>query len=292
MIGQATPQGAGNIRVWGISLQEIAQANNLKNKNIKVYGGMQKGLPLANPQQSGLLAQGYIQQAFGNWIGTDMTLDIVVLPGSGSSSNPGGVGTLAAPKNIVLNWKAGASFSSAVQSALQTAFPGYTVNINVNSGIVRPNDEVGYFPTLEQFSQYAKQTSQDIIKTSGYAGVGIVLAQSTITVSDGSSSANTTPTQIAFQDLIGQPTWIEAPNIQIKTVMRADLAVGGMITLPPTLITNTAQAASSLLNQQAAFQGGFTVVSERHVGDFRNPSADAWVTVIEGAPNQVTGTNG
>lgn len=289
VIGQATPQGGGNLRVWGVSKAEIAQANNLAGKGIAIYGGMQKGLPLANPAQSGLLAQGYIFQSFGNWIETDMTLDLVIMPGSpASGSNPAGVGTLAKPANLVLNWKAGTPLAGALQSAIQTAFPGYTVKVNINAGIVRQNDEVGFFPTLEQLAQYARQTSRAIIKTQDYQGVDIVVGQNTIAVSDASAASNSS-TQLQFQDLIGQPTWIEAPNIQIKAVMRADLAVGSAIKLPPTLITNTAQAAPSLVNQQVAFQGGFDIVSLRHVGNFRAPTADAWVTIIEAAPTQIAG---
>ena len=113
-----------------------------------------------------------------------------------------------------------------------------------------------------------------------------------ISVFDGSQAAPARqPKQLAFQDLIGQPTWIESPNISIKTVMRADLSVGKQIKLPPSLITNTAAANSSLINQKATFQGGFRIVSLRHVGNYRQPSADAWVTVVEAAPNQVIGAN-
>jgi hypothetical protein len=37
---------------------------------------------------------------------------------------------------------------------------------------------------------------------------------------------------IQFTDLIGQPTWIEPNTMQVKTVMRADLQVGSIITMP------------------------------------------------------------
>jgi hypothetical protein len=293
VIDAATSQGFGLIRVWGISLQEIGQANNLNGKNIKIYGGMQKGLPLANPAQAGLLVSGTIFQAFGNWVGVDMTLDLVIMPGpAGTASNPGGIGTLKAPKNIVLNWKAGTPLGQALQNALQTAYPGANVSVNINSSIVSPGDQIGYYPTLEQLAQYVRQASKDIVKTANYAGVSIVpLPNGGFSAFDGSAAPSGTPKMIAFQDLIGQPTWLEAPNISIKTMMRADLSVGQQITLPPTLTINTQAAASSLVNQKAAFQGGFTIISLRHVGNFRQSTADAWVTVIEGAPNVVTGTS-
>ena len=297
VIGQATPQGQAWARVWGISRQEISQAANLNGKNISIFGGMQKGLPLANPAQSGLLVQGFIFQAFGNWIGVDQTLEFVIIAGAAPSggNGTGGFGTLAKPKNLTLNWKKNTPLGDALTNTLQTAFPGYTVTVNINSGIVRPNDEVGFFPTLEQLAQYARQTSKDVIKTAGYAGVSIVPGQNAISVFDGSQGSSggtsgSSGTQIAFQDMIGQPTWIEAPNISVKTVMRADISVGDQITLPQAVITNTQAALSSLVNQSLSFEGGFTVVSERHVGNYRQASADSWVTVFECAPNQVGGT--
>ena len=291
IIDAATPQGFGLARVWGISVAEIGQAKNLNGKNIKVYGGMQKGLPLANPAQAGLLVSGTIFQAFGNWIETAMTLDIVIMPGpAATSSNPGGIGTLKAPKNIVLNWKAGTPLGQALQSALQTAYPGANVRPNVSANIVSPGDQVGKYPTLEQLAQYVRQASKDIVKTANYAGVSIVpLPNGGFSAFDGSAAPSGQPKAIAFQDLIGQPTWLEAGIISVKTVMRADLSVGKQITLPPTLTINTQAAASSLVNLQATFQGGFTLISERHVGRYRQPTADAWVTVLEGAPNNLVG---
>lgn len=283
VIDAATSQGFATATVWGISVAEIGQANNLVGKNIAIYGGMQKGLPLANPAQSGLLVSGWIYQCFGNWIGTDMTLDFVIAPGQATSTNSGGFGTLASPKNITLNWPKNTPLSTALKNCLQTAFPGYTVNISISANLVRPNDEIGPFPTLEQLAQYCLETSLSIIKTSGYLGVSIVPQGKTINVFDYSTApANTV--QLAFQDLIGQPTWLEGASISIKTVMRADLNVGSAITLPPALITTTAASPSSLVNLKAAFAGGFGVQSLRHVGNFRQPSADMWVSVIEGAP--------
>lgn len=294
-IDAATSQGFALCRVWGVSAQEVAQANDLKGKNISIFGGMQKGLPLANPKQSGLLTTGNIFQAFGNREGTDQTLDLVISPGPITAQNTiGGIGTLAKPKNIVLNWPKGMPLGTAVQNALSTAFPGYKLNVNLSSSLVRPNDEVGYFPTLEQLAQFVREQSFNIIQTEGYQGASIVPVGAGFNVFDGTGSAaaaSATPAavQIEFQDLIGQPTWIESPNILFKTVMRADLAVGRGIFLPPTVVINTQGALSSLVNQQVSFAGGFNIISMRHVGHFRAPQGDAWVTVIEASPRIIQG---
>ena len=290
VIDAATSQGFATARVWGVSPQEISQANDLNGKNIAIFGGMQKGLPLANPAQSGQMTSGTIFQAFGNSVGTSRTLDLVIMPGPGAtSSNSGGTGTLKNPKNIVLNWPAGQPLGTAIQNALATAFPGAQVTVNLSANLVRSNNEQHRVQTLEQLAQFARETSFDIIKTPNYSGVSIVLTPNGgFSVFDGTATQPTAK-QINFQDLIGQPTWINAPNISVKTVMRADLAISTPITLPQTKIQNTSAAVSSQVNQTTSFQGGFTVVSLTHYGNYRQASDDAWCTVIEAAPNNIGG---
>lgn len=282
-IDAGTSQGFAMLRVWGISLAEIAQAKDLTNKNIEVYGGMQAGLPLANPKQSGLLISGMILQCFGNWIGTAMTLDFVITPAAATAVNINGLGTQKAPRNLTLNWQGGQPLGPALEACLKTGFPGYTVKVTISDKIVRPQDDnqLGIYSTLGQLAQEVGVRSRSIVGTPIYPGVSIVANGTTISAFD-ALQGNTT--QIGFNDLIGQPTWIESPNISVKTVMRADLAVWSKIKLPQTIVTNTQQANSNLLNQRANFQGAFYIVSLRHIGNFRQPSADAWVTVIEAAP--------
>lgn len=266
------------LRVWGISLQEIAQANDLTNKLISVYGGMARGLPLATAAQgqAGLLVSGYVFQAFGNWIGTAMTLDIVIYAGDG----PNGLGDAANPRNLVLNWKAGTQLGDAIKSALSTAFPTLKQNVSISPNLVLTSDQVGYFQTASQFAKLVKLASAAIVGGT-YPGVDILLTQSTFNVYDG--TATKTPTQIKFQDLIGQPTWIASPQIQVTTMMRSDIHVGDYIKLPPSLTTNTAQGLAQFRNS-SVFQGNFQVTQVRHVGNYRQPDASAWATTIDAAP--------
>ena len=304
VIGQGTPQGNATIQIWGISVAEIAQANNLgptaaggpgSGYNVQLFGGMQKGLPLAKPQQSRLLLSGSILQAFGNWINTDMTLDLVVMPITSTPTQAGGIGTLKNPKNLELNWQGGQTLQQALTTTLRTGFPSVKkFNINIDPNIVAPTGAYlpGFYPTLTELNQYVGQVSRAHIKTAGYAGVSIwVSANGTINAIDGTQhQSNSKPKQIAFTDLIGQPTWIGDGLIQFKTVMRGDLDIWNEIKMPPALVTDTAASASSLVNLRAAFQGNFNIASMRHLGSFRNPSADAWVTVFDAAPQVQIGT--
>lgn len=267
------PMGASLIRIWGISLQEIGQASDLNNKLVKVFGGFQKGLPLANPAQAGLLVQGMIFQAFGNWVGKEQTLDLILQPATG---------TIEAPKNIVLNWKKGSTLASTLAPTLSTAFPGFKQDIQISSKLVLPNDEPGFYQTLTQFAQYINGVSKNIIKDDTYQGVSILLKEDTVTVYDGTTQ--TTPRQIQFQDLIGQPTWIESPLIQFKTAMRADLDIGDFVLMPKNAIATTTEASQSQYRSKSAFQGTFQLNQVRHVGDFRQGDAASWVTVFNAFP--------
>ena len=268
-------EGGAFVRIWGIPLQTISQSNNLNTKPIQVFGGMSQGLPLANPAQQGLLTQGTIYPAFGNWIGTDMTLDMVIVPGFGTP-------TEVRAKNVVHNWPQGQPLSNAIKNALSTAFPTFKLNIQISDKLVQAFDDTGFYQTLEQYAGYVKQISQSILGTNKYPGVSIAASGTTINVTDGTQTASGQPKVIAFQDMIGQPTWLGLNNLSMKTVMRGDIKCFDMITLPQSLATINASSGSQLPNSKATsvFQGNFQVTGVRHVGNFRQPDAAAWVTIF------------
>lgn len=267
----AQPMGdsGAHVRIWGISLQDIGQATNLNGKRIVIYGGMQKGLPLANPQQSGLLASGTIFQAFGNWIGTDQTLELMLIPEIGG-------------KNLSVNWKQGTKMADAITSTLQTAFPGYTSDIQISDNLVFQQDIPAQYSSISSFARWVQQTSAFILNpqnTVGQsrAGVDIIIKDKKFIVRD-----DTTPRQpktIAFSDLMGQPTWYAPEQVSVNVVMRGDISVLDYIKLPPTLMTTQAQSQPQARNN-SVFQGTYKVNQMRHVGRYRYPSGDAWITSL------------
>jgi hypothetical protein len=283
----AFPSGAGWIRIWGVSLADISQAVNFgaaqnsitPGMSLVIYAGMQKGLPLANPAQAGLIFQGTIQQAFGNWIGTNQSIDFIVLPPTGSPS---------APINVISNWLAGMPLATAIANTLTTAFPGLkTPDIQISPNLVLAYDEPGFYGTLTEYAEYVYQRSKDVIG-GNYQGVSIQLTQDTFVVRDGTTQQ--TPKQIAFQDMIGQPTWIEGPVLQVNFVMRADLNLQDWVTLPKAVITSTAAAPTSLINLKPTFQGTCQITQLWHFGNFRQPDAASWVTVANMVPVQYNPT--
>jgi hypothetical protein len=275
-MGLAVPiTGSSFVRIWGIPLAQIAQGNNLNGKSIAVYGGMQKGLPLANPAQAGLLVQGTISPAYGNWQGTAMTLDMQITPYLYAS--------LQQDVNIVLNWKAGQPLATALQNAFATAFPASQAAVTISSALVQNYDEPSFHGNVQQLAQYVIQKTQAMVG-GDYPGVEIAMNGPVITATDGTSP--TTPTQINFQDLVGQPTWRDLSTLQVQTVMRGDIPFGAYAKLPPTLTAVTAAAvappaAGNISRSNSAFQGTFRVLRVRHVGRARQPDAGSWCSIFD-----------
>jgi hypothetical protein len=299
-VSPSSGDGASNgfVRVWGIPLEMISQAAKLSGCTIDVYGGYTDGLPLATAQtpHQGMIFSGSIQFAFGNWQMSDMTLDMTIIP---TVPKEGGK-----PSNIVHNMPANTPLSQAMQNTLKTAFPGKQIIMKISDKLKLGYQDAGFYQNLAQYATYARNLSLNIMNGSGsqktsetsnssksnYKGISIVPFGQKIFVHDFSQAdAGTT---LKYIDLVGQPTWIGVETISIKTVMRSDILPGATITLPPTLVTTTAASAIAGTNNAETgintpgatsgltFQGAFFVNSERHVGNFRQPGGDSWVTIF------------
>lgn len=287
----ATPTGNSLVTIWGVPLVQsgkipgISQTSDLNDLYIVVSGGMQNGLPLAtsNAGRRGVLVSGQIQQAFGNWMDVNQSIQLVI-------SAAGDV-TKAKPANIVLSWKKGQKLADVLQQTLHNAFPTYNLNIRINDNLVLQADETATYDTLQSLSPYVLEVSQSIIK-GDYPGVNIWIGDNVINVTDLSTQNN--PVTIDFVDLMGQPTWLDTQQISFSTVMRADISIDTVIQLPALSnrqSVSSAQANSRYRNR-SAFQGQWRVNQVRHVGDSRAPSALSWVSTFQAAsllaPEDVT----
>lgn len=272
----ATPAGAGYVKVCGVSLSEIFQGNDLEGMLIDVYAGMQLGLPLAKPAQAGLIVHGVISQAFGNWIDLEQSLDLIVVADAGTST---------APKNLILNWRKGATLASALATTFKAAFPNASVDINISPKLVSTSDEVGYYASVTQLATFVLSASKSLLKDQNYPGVGIAGSQSSFKIYDGTVKPATKA--IAFEDMIGQPTWIGPATVQFKTTMRADLTIDDVVTFPPAVTTATAGGTApfgSGLKQKSTFQGTFSIIDVHHFGNSRQPDGYAWNTTYNVVP--------
>jgi hypothetical protein len=280
----------GWLRIYGIPQSLLSQSSYFTGCQVAIYGGFTEGLYLANLQvpHQGLLCNALVFPAVGNWTGTDLSLTFFLKPNQGNSGGP------TKPVNIIHNMPKGTPLGQAIQQALSTAFPNVGVNLAISSNLILNYDDHGFYQSVEQYMDYAKALSHSILGTpytSGYQGVRADSSKGPFNVFDGTLPSSTI--QIQFEDLIGQPCWIDANKIQFKVAMRSDIAPNNIVVLPNNILTtstgqgalgftpglpfNTFQHGNVLL-----FQGQFTVTSVRHMGRFRNPSAEQnWVTVIE-----------
>jgi hypothetical protein len=280
--------GSSTISVEGIPLALLQQSTMFGLQpppdftpgwNISVKGGMQAGLPLANPKQAGLLLTGTVQQSWGNWVGTDMNINFVVVAGGYTLGNPG---------NFVFNWQKGTPLSTAILNTLTVAYPGYDVRMFIGSQYSTSQPVVGIYSTLTQFAKFIL----GLTRTATSNGVNITNPPGKmIVVADGSVPGG--PIQLAFTDLIGQPKWVQPNIMQFMTVMRADIQVYSLVTMPPGiqnlpgLVTTGFPATPSSLKYQTTFQGPFTVQAVRHIGNFRDPNGQSWASVFNAFPTRL-----
>ncbi|MBE1159631.1 hypothetical protein [Dyella acidiphila] len=274
------PTGAMALTIHGVPLVNISQAYKLVGMNIAVYGGMKQGLPLANPLQSGMLLQGQIWQAFGNWEGTDMRLDLIIYPPDHSNDLPG---------NFVLNWLPGQSLADTLKATLSIVYPSIPVSMNIGSNLVFDSTKCHFCATVEQLSQYIGDLTEKVFQQR----VTITLQGGKFIIFD--KTYKPSPIQIVFTDLIGQPTWIATKTMQMKTVMRADLQIGSVITMPKGLqngpgfvvapsgaaLSSDGAGIASTNKNQSTFQNNFTIASIRHIGSYRSPAGEDWATVFD-----------
>jgi hypothetical protein len=284
-----TPIGGQSITIEGISIADLMQPQQFAPRIVNgalqpgmtfvLKGGMGRGLPLANPAQQGTLLKGQIWQAFGNWEGTEMTLDFVINPGGYDSGNPG---------NFVLNWQAGQPLATALRNCLSVAYPAAPLTVNISDQLVQSETEVHHSGTLEEMAQYIQGITNGQFLGSSYPGVQIAMQGGALSVFDSTWQPPTV--QLNFSDLVGQPTWINVNTLQVKLVMRGDLQIGTAVKMPVGLsgqvgqVLTSGNSLPSSANYQTTFSGSFQINEVRHIGNFRSSDGGSWVTVINCVP--------
>jgi hypothetical protein len=128
--------------------------------------------------------------------------------------------------------------------------------------------------------------------------VSLAASQNTTPVPGGGVLVNPAPGQVVkpvnYQDLVGQPTWIEVNKIQFTCPMRSDIYINDLVKLPQSLAATAIIPRASAgqpfgaARDKTTFEGNFQITSARHVGNFRSTDKDAWVTIFEAI---LTGAN-
>lgn len=270
------------VTIYGLPLSMLRQAVNLQGSVITIYAGFSKGLPLANPDQKGIILKGWVWNAYGNWQDINQTLNLEVKPLHYQDDKGN-------PLNIDMDGKKGEKLSDVIMRTLKRTYPKEKITVNIHQNLVLQEDWPAPFRSLGQMALALRNITVGMKGGLRYSGVRVVAQKGQINVFDSS----TEPEPIGFyaQDIIGQPTWVggeKFPTISVKTPMRSDINVGNRVTLPMNVISGPlsilsvgSQMAKISETDRLNFSGTYIVQSMRHVGDFYNPSGDAWVTILE-----------
>jgi hypothetical protein len=227
----------------------------------------------------------------------------------------GGGGFMTTPANLIHNLQIGMPLSSAIQQTLSTAFKGMGIKMLISNYSLQYQD-AGFYQSLQQYNGYLKQlsTSQaggasalggaigaigsaiggDVgsaissvgsavggLSSSKGSGIDIFAHANNLIVTDWTQAYATV--QLSYADLIGQPTWINATDIQFQTILRGDLVPSSDVSLsfPATIFGVTASNDTSNLNflqSLTTFSGTAQLYKVVHVGDSRSPDGMQWRT--------------
>jgi len=272
----------GYLRLMGVDLKALQQKANINPEiasdgsrinlpQITVEVGMSKGLPYANQNQKGVILNGGIIQAFSNWQGNQVSLDMVLAP-VGVDQN--------ATNNITFNCNKGQDLTSATITALQNAYPNAKITGSFSSKLIYTENAPAQHYNLFSFSQVLNSISKQIISSPTYTGALIVSTNSGFVLTDSTITPSITK-KIAFTDVIGNLTWLGINTISAKVVMRGDLNVADYISFESGIPVSNIVNNQSQYRNKISFNGVFYITKLHHVGNSRNGDGNSWVTIIE-----------
>lgn len=318
------------LTIWGLPVKMLGQASNFNPNNqndvytVEIKAGMSVsgpglGLPLAVSQapERGYIYKGYIQQAVGNWEGTEQTLTFLLGP------NPD-VLSLAPKGGIQLSWQFGDTIQTAVTNMIQPiqSKQGESYNVTFRGGAGLTFNLMADFPffgnyeTLDQAiaaiaananaiydnSQGTPGTlpsddetitvTKNATTTNQYPGLNFLISNLNIDVWD---TPSTKVVVLKIGDMIGQPAWVDKQYLTVKLVMRGDIVPGMQVQFPPAAqigapwaqipINVAGGTGLAFPNTQATFQGIFSVQEVYNFGNYRDPGGSAWCSVLKIYPS-------
>ena len=268
----SSPAGLAYIRIYGVPFDQLAQASNLNNNVIIIYGGMSAGLPLANPQQQGIILKGKIWSAFGNWQGNEVVLELIVTVADVDSTTV---------QNYSITWEKGQQLTDAVKQTLQIAYNAKPINIvgSFDPRLIATSTQIGTYQNLTQLGVIVKDASKAIINDINYNGANITQTNNGFVIYDNSTAYK--PKKLSFTDFIGNATYTDYNMINFKLVLRGDLVVGDVITMPPKSNIANSRNSYTQFRDNLSFQNNFRISQLRHLADSRTNSSESWCTVVD-----------
>ena len=270
------------ITIYGLPLSFIAQAVNLFSAKVKLYAGFIPGLPLTQGAEMGLIFSGEVWSAYANWEGVSQSLNLIVNPMPYADET-------SKPVSITVDGKKGQKLSDVLSSSLKTAFPDKELIINISDQLVLSEDWPTVVTSLGDLSMLLSRATPGMTGDRSYHGVSLIVQRGAIRIFD--SSFIGTQRVVKLKDFVGQPTWLGYNYVSFKFVMNPNISVSDTLIIPPdinkgiTSVLTTGNGYQHFNKSNAiTFTGEYRVQAVRHIGDFRNPSGEAWVTVVEATP--------
>lgn len=262
------------VEVFGVSIQDVANIHKWQGGTLSLYGGFSAGFPLANPAQYGLLAKGYVLQAFGNWTGTHQSIIFILAP-------------TASDNQVVFHWAVGQKLSQAVTSAIKSSYPGITVVSNLTNDPVATTEDAHLCSSMYGLFSYIKSITYKLGLAKSIGGIQAKVSGVQVILYD--SPMKSTVTTFDFDDFQGQPVnfgYGSSSTVQATLNLRADLSIAANFKFPSQVaagysITQPA-SPSPLAKNSSVMKGQFMINFLRHVGRFRDPQGLSWVTVVNG----------
>lgn len=267
--------GTSFVQIQGIPLQTLMQANDLRGKYIRIWGGMTKGYIVENDNY-GVLLEGIICGPYGNWVGTNQTISFFIGPTK-----------LVIDPDIVFSWKRGQSLRDAIRATLKNTFPHEKIEIDISQDFQCLLDQGGVYNNLQEFSTALSNFCKSNRKSKP---INIYEAGGTLYATDNRFGRKI---RLKPYELVGQPTWSDNNDITVTLLMRADISLNDIINFPDEvsyygIIQPIDNATDLLFNRgknssqknNVIFHGDFLVTSLQHVGNYKSPSPNEWITIL------------
>lgn len=232
-----TPQKGTRVRIWGVPLKGLDV--DYTGYTMKVWGGMKPGLPIATrqseriPPTSKPLVEGTVLMSFGNWTGTNMSLDFVLAP----------LGALPQVQvNLPFTWPEGTLLADAIRTTMKTGY-GADVDLQINISAELKSTDSNYgatrFTTLTEFGRHIQQISMQpkyVSKIKTVSGAPYTGVTGIVAPGGSPNPGNNANTRHSFKFFDNSD---DAARSQAVTTSGQTTTAGGVTTLPTITVTAT-----------------------------------------------------
>lgn len=280
-------------RIYNPPREVLQNTNVYQGMIIEVSAGFLKGLPLANTQpQPGIIFTGVVANSFGNLLGTEIVLDMILAPsenvGNPNPALPSGL-IAYSPRSYAFEWNPQQDMVLAITQTLKNA--GYTV-VNQTTTKVQANFKLKPFAStyssIQDFADFVNAKSKEVVNAATpnqkqeYYGINMSdgVNKNEIILTDNAKSGK--EINIPNADFIGQPTWLQYPKtIQSQHPMRSDIVVNSVLKYPKN-IPNTISQTNPFTPSQQIIRGVERVQATivKHTGNYRDPGYQSWCTTV------------